>query len=91
MIPIFVVSGYDYASGDDYNYGAGAHLAFLETGSVAMAIKAAIQTTIGTWYGWQGTWFDCFLFCLHPEVFFESGYVIVPYIFGHADYGSNVF
>lgn len=81
LVPILMLAGYDCASGDDYNYGAGAHLAFLATGSVLQAIKAAAQTTIGTWHGWQGTWFDCFLFCLHPEVFSESGYVIVPYIF----------
>lgn len=81
LVPILMLAGYDCASGDDYNYGAGAHLAFLATGSVLQAFRAAAQTTIGTWHGWQGTWFDCFLFCLHPEVFSESGYVIVPYIF----------
>lgn len=81
LIPVFIVAGYDCASGDDYNYGAGAHLAYLATGSVFAAIKAAVDTTIRTWYGWQGTWFDCFVFCLHPEVFSDTAYVIVPYIF----------
>ena len=81
LIPIFMVAGVDCASGDDYNYGAGAHLAFISTGSVWAAILAAVTTTINTWHNWQGTWFDCFLFCLHPEVFSDSAYVIVPYIF----------
>ncbi len=81
LIPIFIISGYDAAAGDDYNYGAGAHQAFLATGSVLAAVKAAWKTTVDTWSGWQGTWFDCFVFCLHPEVFSDSAYVIVPYIF----------
>ena len=81
LIPIFMVAGVDSASGDDYNYGAAAHLAFVSTGSVWKAISAAIATTINAWHNWQGTWFDCFLFCLHPEVFSDSAYVIVPYIF----------
>ena len=81
LFPIFLIAGYDCASGDDYNYGAAAHLAFLSTGSVWAAIKAAAKTTVTTYYGWQGTWFDCFVFCLHPEVFSDSAYVTVPYIF----------
>ena len=81
IVPIVIVSGYDCASGDDYNYGSGAHLAFKATGSVFEAFKEAASMTVGTWKGWQGTWFDVFLFCLHPEVFSDSAYVIVPYIF----------
>lgn len=81
LIPIFLVAGFDAASGDDYNYGAASRLVFLSTGSVWAAITAAARTTVSIWHNWQGTWFDCFLFCLHPEVFSDSAYVIVPYIF----------
>lgn len=81
LIPIFLIAGYDCAAGDDYNFGAQPHLAYLATGSVWAAIVAAFKYTISVWHGWQGTWFDCFLFCLHPEVFSDSAYVIVPYIF----------
>lgn len=81
LIPIFIVAGFDAASGDDYNYGAASRLAFLSSGSVWAAITAAARTTVSIWHSWQGTWFDCFLFCLHPEVFSDSAYVIVPYIF----------
>ena len=81
LIPIFIIAGYDAAAGDDYNYGAAAHQAFLATGSLLDAIRAAWGTVLSTWQSWQGTWFDCFVFCLHPEVFSDSAYVIVPYIF----------
>lgn len=81
LIPVFIISGYDCAAGDDYNYGASSHLVFLSTGSVWLSIKAAWSTAVSFWYSWQGTWFDCFVFGLHPEVFSDSAYVIVPYIF----------
>ncbi len=81
LLPIFLIAKYDCASGDDYNYGAAAHQAYLATGSVISSIKAAIDTTRSTYYSWQGTWFDCFVFCLHPEVFSDSAYFLVPYIF----------
>lgn len=81
IIPICIVAGYDSASGDDYNFGAGPHLAYLATGSVWQAVKAAAETTISVWHSWQGTWFDCFVFGLHPEVFSDNAYILVPYIF----------
>ena len=81
LIPICLIAGYDCAAGDDYMYGGAAHLAFLKTGSVFAALLAAAQYTVEIWYTWQGTWFDVFVFCLHPEVFSEGAYVIVPYIF----------
>ena len=81
LIPVFMIAPFDFASGDDYNYGAGPHLAFQATGSVLAALKAAFATTASIYKSWQGTWFDCFVFCLHPEVFSDRGYVLVPFIF----------
>lgn len=81
LMPIFIVAGYDCASGDDYNYGARSHLAYIESGSIVSAINAAAETTAFTYQTWQGTWFDVFVFCLHPEVFSDEAYVIVPFIF----------
>ena len=81
LIPVFIVAGYDCASGDDYNYGAWAHQAIVSGAGFLKALAEAGETTIGTWKTWQGTWFDCFVFCLHPEVFSDSAYVLVPYIF----------
>ena len=81
LIPIFIVARYDCASGDDYNYGAWAHQAIVSGAGLLKVLAEAGRTTIGTWNSWQGTWFDCFIFCLHPEVFSDSAYVLVPYIF----------
>ncbi len=78
MIPIYYLSGFVYASGDDYGYGATAHWAWLNTHSIFEVLKAAAEYAIGCWYSWQGTWFSVFLFCLQPGVFSESAYAIVP-------------
>ena len=80
-MPVVIIARYDCVSGDDYGYGARSNLAYVATGSVIQAVKEAVQTTIGIYHGWQGTWFDCFVFCLHPEVFSDTAYVIVLYIF----------
>ncbi|MCR5595877.1 MAG: DUF6056 family protein [Lachnospiraceae bacterium] len=80
LIPVLYVGRYDFATGDDYAYGALAHVAYMHTGSIWNAIKGAIQHTIDIYYSWQGTWLSVFLFCLHPEVFNDHAYFIVPWI-----------
>lgn len=80
LIPILYVSQYDFATGDDYAFGAYAHLAFQNSHSIIAAIKASAQHTADIYYTWQGTWLSCFLFGLHPEVFNDRAYVVVPWI-----------
>lgn len=74
------LSGYVHATGDDYGYGARTHQMWLSTHSVWQVLKAAGQTVQHYWIGWQGTWFTIFLMSLQPEVFWDNGYWIVPWI-----------
>ncbi len=53
---------------------------WLSTHSVWLVLKAAGQTVQHYWIGWQGTWFTIFLMSLQPEVFWDNGYWIVPWI-----------
>ena len=53
---------------------------WLSTHSVWQVLKAAGQTVQHYWTGWQGTWFTIFLMSLQPEVFWDNGYWIVPWI-----------
>lgn len=53
---------------------------WLSTHSVWQVLKAAGQTVQHYWIGWQGTWFTIFLMSLQPEVFWDNGYWIVPWI-----------
>ena len=80
LIPILYLSGYVHATGDDYGYGARTHQMWLSTHSVWQVLKAAGQTVQHYWIGWQGTWFTIFLMSLQPEVFWDNGYWIVPWI-----------
>ena len=80
LIPILYLSGYVHATGDDYGYGARTHQMWLSTHSVLQVLKAAGQTVQHYWIGWQGTWFTIFLMSLQPEVFWDNGYWIVPWI-----------
>ena len=80
LIPILYLSGYVHATGDDYGYGARTHQMWLSTHSVWQVLKAAGQTVQHYWIGCQGTWFTIFLMSLQPEVFWDNGYWIVPWI-----------
>ncbi len=80
LIPMLYVARFDFATGDDYAYGAGAHLAFKSTHSVLEAIKAACEHVVTIYWVHQGTWFSVFLFNLQPEAFSDSAYAIVPWI-----------
>mgnify|MGYP003293569413 CR=1 FL=1 len=80
LIPMFLCSFVNRASGDDYGYGVLTRAAWITTHSLVAVIKAAFQTIIKYYYGWQGTWFSIFLFTLQPEVFSEKAYVIVVFL-----------
>lgn len=80
LLPVLYVAQYDFATGDDYAFGAFAHLAFRETHSVWAAVKASAAHTREIYYTWQGTWLSVFLFGLQPEVFGDRLYVITPFI-----------
>lgn len=80
LIPIFLLAGVNQATGDDFGYGVGTHLAWITTHSLWEVLKEAGQTVLRIYSGWQGTWFTIFLFTLQPEVFSPNAYVIVPYI-----------
>lgn len=80
LLPMFACSFVNRASGDDYGYGTLTRAAWMTSHSLIAVIKAARQTIINYYYGWQGTWFSIFLFTLQPEVFHEKAYVIVVFL-----------
>lgn len=80
LLPVFYLSGYVHATGDDYGYGAGTHSVWLETHSLWQTLRMAAATSKEYWYGWQCTWFTIFLMALQPEVFWPNGYFIVPWL-----------
>lgn len=80
LVPVLYTGRYDFATGDDYAYGAAAHLAYVATGSVWQAVKAAAAHVVRIYHTHQGTWMSIFLFDLQPEVFGDDRYACVPWI-----------
>lgn len=80
LIPIFMLSGINQATGDDLGYGRLTHHAWITTHSLWDVIKAAGETVHNYYGGWQGTWLSIFLFTFQPEVFSPKAYIIVPYL-----------
>lgn len=80
LIPILYVGLYTYPTGDDFWYGKYVAQAWREHHSILSCIKAAFTTIKEFYYTWQGTWYSIFLFCFNPEMLFNRGYVLVPFL-----------
>ena len=78
LVPILVLGRYDVPASDDYSYGAEAHLAYVNTGSISEAIKAAWRQVEVSYNNWQGTWSAILLMTLQPAVFSFKLYGITP-------------
>ena len=90
MLPIFYLSFINRASGDDYGYGTYTRAAWMATHSLWEVIKASWRTIVQYYYGWQGTWFDIFLFTIQPEVFSDKAYFIVVFLVLFLWFGTTV-
>ena len=80
LLPILNLADVNCATGDDYGYGARTRYTWVHTHSILEVLKASWNTICHYYNGWQGTWFDIFLFSLQPEVFHNDAYIIVPYL-----------
>ncbi|MCR5137834.1 MAG: hypothetical protein K6C12_12245 [Oscillospiraceae bacterium] len=80
FIPLLFLGRYDAPAGDDFSYGAEAHLAYVHSGSILEAVKAAWGQVKSSFYGWQGTWSAILLMSLQPSVFGFAWYQITPFL-----------
>lgn len=80
LIPLFIMAKYDHPCADDYTNGLYAHRAWLETGSVFEAVKAAAKKVSELYFKWQGTYSSILLMTLQPAVFGEEYYAVTPFI-----------
>lgn len=81
MLPILAISPYIFPRADDNNFGYRGYWAWERTGSVVEVIKAAFETIEEAYFGWQGTYTSIFMMAIHPAVFDEKLYRIVPLFF----------
>lgn len=80
ILPMLYLSFFDYANGDDFNYGYMTHQTWLHTGSVLAVLQSACTVVKNTWYSWQGTWSSVFLFSLQPGIWKERVYGLTVWI-----------
>ncbi len=80
LIPVFVVSFYNYPAADDYTYTFMAHEAYNESGNIFYAIIGALKSAVNAWHTWQGTFSSIFLMSLAPHVFGIELYSLVTFI-----------
>lgn len=80
LAPMLIAAQYDAASADDLSFGARAHLAYADTGSVPAAIAAAAEEARIAYSTWQGSFSAIFLMALQPGVFAEGLYAATPWI-----------
>ena len=79
LIPLVWLGRYDYPTGDDYYYGAEAHLVWQQTKSIPQAISAACTGVATSYRIWQGTYSALFLMYLAPNAFSMTAYHLVPF------------
>lgn len=80
LLPLLLLGRYAVPAADDFSYGAPAHLAFVESGSVLAAAAAAADKTAESYMSWQGTFAAIFLMAMQPAVFSEALYALTPLI-----------
>ena len=80
LIPLIWLGRYNYPTGDDYYYGAEAHLAWQQTGSIFQTIAAACAGVAKSYQIWQGTYSALFLMYLAPNAFSNTAYHMVTFV-----------
>lgn len=80
LIPLLWLSFYSAPAADDFSFGAPAHRAWVESGSVLAAVSAAAGKVAETYFGWQGTFAAIFLMAIQPAVFSEGLYWLTGFI-----------
>lgn len=80
LIPLLWLGRYNVMCIDDFDYGVKVHDAWLATGSVGQAVRAAWQQNMENYRNWQGTYISCFLMALCPMNFRYDAAWIVPFL-----------
>ncbi|MBQ9250899.1 MAG: hypothetical protein IJ179_11110 [Oscillospiraceae bacterium] len=78
LVPLLMVGRFAVPCADDFSYGAAAHAAFGEAGSVLSALAAGLAQVKATYFGWQGTFSAVFLMSVQPAVFGTQYYFFTP-------------
>ena len=79
LIPLFVISGYNIMSADDYAMGKGIH-GLSENPTFMMVLRYAVDFTGAFYKSWQGCFSINFMDCFNPAFFGEHNAYLTPVI-----------
>lgn len=71
LIPIIMISGYNYPSADDYTNGYRGYLTWNETHSIGAVLGEAFRRAANEYMEWRGCFTSSFLSALPPSIFGE--------------------
>jgi len=80
LLPILVVSFFNFAAADDLNFSEQTFIAWKETGSITAVIHAAWDNVVSMYRTWQGTYTGVFLMSMQPGLFGEEYYFVGTFI-----------
>lgn len=79
-LPIVLAGKYVFPQGDDFEYGAYCHQAWINNIGVAGVLKGAGKTVGEAFFDWQGTFSSIFFMALQPGVWGTKYYHLVPFL-----------
>ena len=79
-IPVIYVGFFNYATGDDYLYGAPVKHALEAHEGIGRILKIVIDDVIVEYNNFQATWASCFLWRFEPSIWGEKAYIITIFI-----------
>ena len=80
LIPLYLISLYDFPSADDFFYLGQTLPVWEQTGSIVAVLQTAVQQTIQRYFEWQGNFSFIFLTFLQPASFGEQYYGLTAVI-----------
>ena len=80
LIPLAIISVYNYPSADDFTNTYETHQAWLQTKSVFAVFAEAFFRMCDEWMTWRGSFLASFLSALSPNLWGEKIYIITPWI-----------
>ncbi len=79
LIPMLVISFYNFPSADDYGYAVNIHNAWMN-GDILGMIGAVFNTVLYFYFNWQGTFTAISIMSLQPSIFGVEFYFISTFV-----------
>lgn len=80
LIPLLVLSWYNYPSADDYTNGASCYHVWNSGHSILGVLATAFGRTVEEWFTWRGCFTSSFLSSIPPNIYGEGWYKVTAWL-----------